>query len=126
MGRKIAKVRMSLELLDKILQGKIQGVESTTAPQDLKVVALEQPEVGRFNQWCYVYFESDSNKELQEGEETPEVKPFQYNVSNWVILDLSDQAKIQKQGREEHVKIVEKCKMSLSKMVSSFLTNYLR
>jgi hypothetical protein len=75
---KIARVRVSAELLQRLLKGEWSGLcEKTTAPDDLAVLGVDQPPHA-VGQWFYVVVESKTFRPIPEGADIPEVGPFTY------------------------------------------------
>lgn len=76
---KIARLRLSAELLQSILRGDwSRACRKTTAPEDLAVLGVEQPPHA-VGQWFYVIVKSKTFAAIPEGAEPPEVKPFTYH-----------------------------------------------
>lgn len=79
--RKLAKIQISFELLSEILSGRAglrQGYRiETTAPDDLKIVALF-PNPGLSSAWMYC--ESASFESVSSMKDAPEVEPFEYSI----------------------------------------------
>jgi hypothetical protein len=76
---KIARVRMSAEILQRILRGDWSNVcHWTTAPDDLEVLGVEQPSHA-VGQWFYAIVQSKTFAAIPEGAEIPEIEPFTYS-----------------------------------------------
>lgn len=76
---KIARLRLSAEMLQSLIRGDWSHLcEKTTAPDDLEVLGVEQPPHA-VGQWFYVIVQSDTFAAIPEGAELPEVKPFVYH-----------------------------------------------
>lgn len=76
---KIGRVRLSVHILQDILSGKwAQWAGKSSAPDDLEVLGVEQPPYA-YGQWFYVICRSDSFKPIVEGDEIPEIPPFEYS-----------------------------------------------
>lgn len=75
-----ARVRVSAHLLADVLTGNWSEVcKRTNAPNDLKVIGVDQPTYG-IGAWFYVICESKDFDPVQEGAEIPEVGPFEYTT----------------------------------------------
>lgn len=79
--RKLAKVQISFGLLSEILSGRAgseQGYRiETTAPDDLKIVALFS---GPGLQSAWMYCESASFEPVSAMKDAPETDPFEYKI----------------------------------------------
>lgn len=80
-GHRWARVPISLYLLADILAGKWADTicRSTTAPADLKVIAVYQP-LSAMGQWCYVICESSQFAPVPDGAQIPKLEPFEYTT----------------------------------------------
>jgi hypothetical protein len=75
---KYAKVRVSVELLRLMMQGRAPGYTGepeteTTAPEDLVVLGVEQPPHA-IGAWFYALVESTTFKPVPVGAEIPEIE----------------------------------------------------
>ncbi len=79
--RRLAKIQISFELLSEILSGRAglkQGYRiETTAPDDLKIVALFP---GPGLQAAWMYCESESYEPVFAMKDAPEIEPFEYSI----------------------------------------------
>lgn len=79
---KIARVRLSMHILADILSGQWQQwAGDSSAPDDLEVLAVEQPPYA-IGQWFYVIMRSATFKPIPEGAEVPEIPPFVFTRRN--------------------------------------------
>jgi hypothetical protein len=77
---KIARVRISAEILQEVLKGDWSRLcDRTTAPDDLEVLGVEQPPHA-VGQWFYAIVQSKTFAAIPEGAEIPEIKPFEYRA----------------------------------------------
>jgi hypothetical protein len=75
---RIARVRLSVHIIQDILSGKWeQWAGRSSAPDDLEVLGVEQPPFA-VGQWFYVICRSDSFRPVLEGAELPEIPPFEF------------------------------------------------
>lgn len=75
---KMARVRVSMALLEKLIIGDLSNLHAmTTAPDDLTVVGVSQPHHA-IGSWFYAIIESKSFKPVPEGAEIPIIEPFIY------------------------------------------------
>lgn len=75
---KIARVRLSMHILQDILSGQfVQWVGRSSAPDDMEVLGVEQPPHA-LGQWFYVFLRSATFKSIPEGAEIPEIPPFTF------------------------------------------------
>lgn len=77
---KIARVRISAEILQEVLRGEWSRLcDRTTAPDDLEVLGVEQPPYA-VGQWFYAICQSKTFRPIPEGAEIPEIEPFEYRA----------------------------------------------
>jgi len=79
---KRAKMIVSLSTLTDMLTGRLfrYPVVSTTAPKDLKVIGVEMTFEQTLNKEFTVFMESDFFTDIDEGQLTPSLSPFEYTV----------------------------------------------
>jgi hypothetical protein len=84
MSRRVAKVRISIELFENILTCRWGSHPThrleTNAPQDLRVWGFAPVETEPFLMTVYMFVESESFEEVAEGAQPPEIMPFQYSL----------------------------------------------
>jgi len=83
--QRIAKCMVSCDVLTQLFTGQTY---STDAPEDLKVVAVEQTATDYFNGTFQVYFTSKENAIVPEGEDPPKMeKSFMFTRKTNVKSD---------------------------------------
>jgi hypothetical protein len=80
---RVAKVKISKEFLEMLLRAdfevQLNRRLETNAPKDLKILGLANiPHFG-YPHTFYIYVESESFEEIQEGTDPPEINPFVYS-----------------------------------------------
>jgi hypothetical protein len=77
---KRAQLRISLAVLEDLVLGRADrwAAASTDAPEDLRVVGVQQPEHA-IGDWCYLIVESAKFKPIPEGGIMPNVGPYHYH-----------------------------------------------
>lgn len=84
MSRRVAKVRISIELFENILTCKWGSHPThkleTNAPDDLRVLGFAPVEGEPFLTTVYAFVESASFEEVAEGGQPPEIESFTYSL----------------------------------------------
>lgn len=82
-SRRIAKVRISIEILSMMLRAEFNNLDHirTDAPKDLEVVGFAAvPDYPYYVGW--VYCTSETFDEIMEGADAPEIPAFTYTLVN--------------------------------------------
>lgn len=79
--RRIAKFRCSLEVLRQILvlDPLIMNAKWSNVPSDIEILGIDQSFLNTLNNEFFVYFASSQNETVLDGNDIPEVAPFEFS-----------------------------------------------